>query len=255
MSYEYTMSGLNFGLGDVETAERLLTQARTAFDAGRYSESLNLARQAEAQDSSNPMRYQMAQIFPMVRLGQCLQAENIYNRYRQQASRDPSISSYESAVRRCTRAAPDFATVPIVEPPSAFPIPGTPTAPSTATAQAQAGSGGKLSWITGSIEDVFNTFLTKTGAGVATQAADTAVQTAVEEATNVAGGVGSGRIVSSAGARAALLARNMTPYFVTGAVAITIFGAFMYFILREKKPSSKKQEQSLATRATIRAKR
>lgn len=253
MSYEYTMSGLNLGLGDVETAERLLTQARTAFDAGRYSESLNLARQAEVQDPSNLMRYQMAQIFPMVRLGQCLQAENIYNRYRQQASRDPNISSYESAVRRCTRAAPDFETVPIVEPPSAFPIPGTPTTPSTTTAQA--GTGGKQSWITGSIEGVFNAFLTKTGAGVATQAADTAVQTAVEEATNVAGGVGSGRIVSSASARAALVARNMLPYVVVGGVAITLFAAFAFFMLREKKPKSKKQEQALATRATIRAKR
>jgi len=248
VSYEYTN-----GMGDVAAAERLLTQSRTAFDAGRYDESLRLARQAEQEDPSNLIRYRMAQIFPMVRLGQCLQAENIYNQYRTQSRSDPNISSYEGAVRRCTRAAPDFSTVPIVEPPSAFPIPGTPTTP--ATTQAQSGAGGKVSWITGSIEDVFNTFLTKTGAGVAAQASDTAIQVAAEEATNAAGGVGGSRVVSSAAARAALTARSMLPYFVTGAIAITFFGAFMWFILREKKPKEKKPEQGSTTRATVRAKR
>ena len=201
MTYEYT------GMGDAATAEGMVALSHISFDAGRYTESLMYLQQAAGQDPSNPVRYQMAQIFPMVRLGQCVRAENIFNQYRGQASSDPNIDAYQSAVQGCLRPMPDFDTVPIVDLPPAMQE--TPSTINTVKETAQA---------------------------VVGNAVTTAIQTARDVATDVAGG-GASAVQS--------LASRVFPYVAAGAAAVTFFGVFMWFVLRSlKKPSEIKTTRS-----------
>jgi len=103
MSYEHL-----HGMGTVEQAEAFLAQSRTALDAGdaqqsnaQFAAALTFAQQALEADPNHSVRYRMAQITPLARLGQCSQAASILNQYRGQNLNDPNIYLYDAMVRGC----------------------------------------------------------------------------------------------------------------------------------------------------------
>lgn len=221
MTYEYMT-----GMGTVEEAHRLEAQARTAYDAGNYTEAIRLLEQAEQEDRANAHRYGLRRAQALARANRCDEARRVLDGFRSRFGSDPIFPSYEQNVG---------ASCPTTAAPAA---PGAP-APTTE----------KQPWFTGDFGQMFETFTTKLGIGgqANQEAQGVAMETAAEmtgqvmvPATNGAAPGAAPTLPPPGPSPAPITApmpsvgATLAPYIVGGLLVFGFAGVGIWLLVRKK---------------------